>query len=164
MPWVLVSTHVQGFIQSANMCFPIICLECLWFIHIHFLFHYTIKEGCLYIHLMYLPFHYLSYRKYSSNRSVSCHRVKGLFIIYSFFLGEPTSHKYFLVLINTTICWMFHLLDPFGTHNWFLFWYWNNIQSIILNDGIVFLNHGILPYFILRNLFTIGSLIINYIT
>ena len=64
---------------------------------------YTIQESSLDIHLMYLPFHHCSQSKYRSYGSVSGYKCTIFFIIYSFFLGEATNHKYCFIFFYATI-------------------------------------------------------------
>ena len=64
--------------------------------------------------------------KHSANGSIekckASYKCKSFFIIYSFFLGEATSHKYFFMFLYATICSMLDLVDPLGSHNRLPLW------------------------------------------
>jgi hypothetical protein len=55
------------------------------------------------------------------NRSIPGHWSKGVFIVYSLFLGELSCYEPCLVLLNTVIYSMFDLVDPLGGHYEFPF-------------------------------------------
>ena len=135
--------HHSHLLQSAHMRLPVMCLKTEWLFYIHFLFHCTIQEGSLDIHLVYLPFHYCSQSKYRSDGSVSGYSCKILFIIYPLFLGEATSHKYWFIFLYATICNMLDHVDPLGSHNKLPLWSWYNIPKIILHDWLIFFDYRI---------------------
>ena len=140
------------------------CLKTEWLLHIHFLFHYTIQESSLDIHMVYLLFHHCNHSKYLSDGSVSGYRCKSFFIIYSFFLGEATSHKSCFIFFYVIVCSMLDLVDPFESYNRIPFWSWDNISNIILHDRLVFFDHNILPLFSFCHFFVTGRFFINEIT
>ena len=77
--------------------------------------------------------------------SVSIKRRKFLLIIYSLYLRESSSHKYFFVFLDTSINYMFDLIDALGSHYRLTFQPRNNIPHIIFHDGLIIFDHGIFP-------------------
>ena len=77
--------------------------------------------------------------------SVSIKRRKFLLIIYSLYLREFSSHKYCFVFLDTSISYMFDLIDALGSHYRLPFRSRNNIPHIIFHDGLIIFGHGIFP-------------------
>ena len=78
--------------------------------------------------------------------SVSGYSRKCLLIINSLHLRESFSYKSRFLFLDTSNNAMLYLIDPLGIHYRLPFWSQNNIPYIILQDGLIFLCHGILPY------------------
>jgi hypothetical protein len=70
---------------------------------------------------------------------------KFLLIIYSLYLRESSSHKYCFVFLDTSISYMFDLIDALGSHYRLPFRSRNNIPHIIFHDGLTIFDHGIFP-------------------
>jgi hypothetical protein len=54
-------------------------------------------------------------------------------------------HKYCFVFLDTSISYMFDLIDALGSHYRLPFRSRNNIPHIIFHDGLIIFDHGIFP-------------------
>ena len=96
--------------------------------------------------------------------ALSFYGYKCLFLVYAFFLWEASCYEPCLVFLDVSICIMLDLVDPLWSHDRLLLWPCNSLLDIILHDRLIFLDHCILPLFILCSLFIGGSLFINDVT
>ena len=161
MSWVPISNHTR---ISSIYTHETPCHVPEWLLYIHFLFHYTIQERSLDIHLVNLPFHQCSQSKYLSDGSVSGYMYTIFFIIYSFFLWEAMSHESCFIFLYVAICSMLDIVDPFGSYNRLPLSSWDNIANIILHGQLILFCHSILPLFPFYCFFIVGRFFIDEVT
>jgi hypothetical protein len=107
-----------------------------------------------------LPLH-LSCNGYDgSDQSVFGDMSESVFIGNAFLLRKATSEKSFFLLLNNSISSMFYFEEPFGGYHILTLRSGNYFPYIILYYGLVFLCHGIYPFFLLNGLFKEGRLLL----
>lgn len=107
---------------------------------------------------MNAPSHRCCQRDQWTYHFIPCCRSKCLFIVDAFLLREAPSHKYCFIFINTSIYYMFDLLDPFGIYHRFVSKPMYDLPNSILHHKLIFFIHGILPFFVIKNFLESGWL------
>ena len=120
-------------------------LKALWLLNVHLLLYEAIEKCGLHIHLVDLPTHLCCYRYNGENGSISSHESKGLLIIYSLYLGEPSSHKPCFEFLNVAICSTLYLVKPSRSNHGFSLRPRHHLLNIILHDRRILLLHGLSP-------------------
>jgi hypothetical protein len=97
-----------------------------------------------------LPLH-LSCKGYDGfDQSVSGYKSECIFIVDAFFLRKSMSYKSCFIFLNTSISSMFYFEELFGGYHIFTLRSGNYFPYFVLYYGLVFLYHGICPFFSLN--------------
>ena len=84
-------------------------------------------------------------RQTEFDRGIPSNKRKTLLTLNSLFLGEPSSHKPNFEIFYIAICCMLDLAQPLRVNHGLPFWSRHCFIHIILHDGVVLLQYGILP-------------------
>jgi len=106
---------IQCSLELAHMRLTVKGLKTFRLLYVHLFLNHSIKEHCLYIHLMYLSTHVCWYCQYRSDRWVPFYKSKGILIVIPLYLWKAAGNKSCLILLHTTIWSFIYLVNPLGS-------------------------------------------------
>ena len=146
-----------------SICFLVLHIKLLWLLNIHLLLYHYIKEGNLeswrpsdgHTNPSQLLVRYWSEWKNTWQQGRrSPHNQYPL-------LWKPLCHEARLVLLHAFVCCMLYFVDPFVSNHSFSLFPRHNLPHLGFHDGVILLNHSLLPHIMLCNLLEIGRLGVN---
>ena len=132
------------------------CNKARWSFHVDFLLKITMQECIFDIQLMKWPTKVSSTRNKSSYCTHFCNGCKCLVIVNSIGLSVTPCHQPRLVSFYFPFWGLLHDIHPFASDWSFSCWQRNKIPCLVLLKSFHFLQHGLIPLWVLFCCFPIN--------